>query len=441
VDEVNGTWGNAQQTPGLGFLNVDGAATTLAVSCSTPGNCGAGGAFADAAGHLESFGVREVNGTWNTSEAIGAAQLNEGDSEMDWISCPASGTCTGVGTFVDSAGNTQSYWAAEVDGNWLAQNQTLGGTTLNLGGDMEYNSVSCPTQMSCSAGGYYTGSSGDEEGFVENEVAGAWQPALDVPGLAALNADGSAGIYTVSCTDATSCAGVGNYTDASGNQQAFVVNEVDGTWVSAMEAPGSGALNVGGLANLNDVDCTSDGNCEAGGFYAISAPTQTAANVQPFVIDEVQGKWDDARAVPAVASLNVGANAQILSTSCSSFGNCVNAGFYVDASGHLQTLIADESYVATVDKMRISVVQVTKDVKHVVTVVGLKLSASGLGTASGSVVFSTGGAPLCSGTIANGTAKCSISRHVAKGVLSITAAYVGDLFNQAAVTTTRVTAK
>jgi hypothetical protein len=441
VDEVNGAWGDAQQTPGLGFLNVGGAATTLAVSCSTPGNCSAGGTFADAAGHLESFGVREANGTWDTAQAIAAAQLNEGDSEMDWISCPSSGGCIGVGTFVDSAGNTQSYWVTEVSDTWLIQNETLGDASLNLGGDMEYNSVSCPTQASCSAGGYYTGAAGDEEGFVVNEVGGTWQAATEIPGLAALNAGGAAAIYTVSCTDATSCTGVGNYTDESGNQQAFVVDETDGTWGSAQEAPGSGALNAGGLANLNDVDCTSPGNCNAGGYYSTSVPTQTTTSEQPFIIGEVEGTWNTAREVPGVASLNVGVNAQILSTACSSFENCVDAGFYVDASGHLQALTVNESFTPVADKMRITVVQVTKVTKHEVTVVGLKISASGLGDATGVVKFSNGSVLLCTGKISKGTAKCSIARHVAKGAISITAKFAGDLFNQPAVATTKVAAK
>ena len=94
VDEVDGTWGNAQQTPGLGYLNVDGAASTLAVSCSTPGNCSAGGSFADAAGYLESFGASELNGVWDSAQALpGPSPVNYGDSSMDWISCPTQGNC------------------------------------------------------------------------------------------------------------------------------------------------------------------------------------------------------------------------------------------------------------------------------------------------------------------------------------------------------------
>ena len=319
--------------------------------------------------------------------------------------------------------------------------ETLGDTTLNLGGDMEYNSVTCLGHFNCTAGGYYTGASGDEEAFVASEVDGTWQPAIEVPGIATLNAGGSSAIFTVSCAVPTSCTGVGNYADATGNQQAFVVDEVNGTWASAEEAPGTAALNVGGLASLNDVACTSPGNCDAGGYYSQRAPTQTTVSEQPFVIDEVAGEWNDAQEVPGSASLNVGTNAQILSTSCSTFENCVDAGYYVDASGTMQAFTVSESFVPATDTIRISVIQVTKVVKHVVSVVGLKLIASGLSTATGVVKFSSGSTALCSGTIVKGVAKCSTSRRLAKGSLSLTAAYAGDQLNKSASTTTRVVVK
>src|SRR5258708_12280571 len=40
-----------------------------------------------------------------------------------------------------------------------------------------------------------------------------------------------------------------------------------GTWRTAIEVPGSGALNKGGNAEVFSVSCASAGNCAAGGLY------------------------------------------------------------------------------------------------------------------------------------------------------------------------------
>jgi hypothetical protein len=53
--------------------------TVTSVSCSLAGNCGAGGWYTDSADHGQAFGVSEVNGTWhNAIEVPGIAPLNQG---------------------------------------------------------------------------------------------------------------------------------------------------------------------------------------------------------------------------------------------------------------------------------------------------------------------------------------------------------------------------
>src|SRR3981081_2822529 len=66
-----------------------------------------------------------------------------------------------------------------------------------------------------------------------------------------------------------------------------------GTWGSAEEVPGSAALNQGGTARIASVSCGTAGNCSAGGDYTGSAGRQEA-----FVADEVNGTWHRAREVP-----------------------------------------------------------------------------------------------------------------------------------------------
>jgi hypothetical protein len=438
VDEKGGTWGSAIEAPGTGFLNADGAATAFTVSCSSAGNCSAGGGFADASAHLQAFTVNEVNGVWDSAvELPGITTLNTGTlSAFSSISCSSTGNCSGVGTYTDASTHTQSFVDDEQNGTWGAVQETPGDATLNGGGDMLFNGLSCSSAGNCAAGGFYTDSATHLQAFTVNEVNGVWGTAAQLPGIATMNAGGASSVFDVSCTASGSCSAVGNYTDAAKGQQAFVVDEVGGTWGSIEEAPGSAALNVAGGANLNAVSCTSPGNCDAGGIYS-----DTANSTQAFIIDEVDGTWGSAQEVPGTATLNADGNASMLTTSCSTYGNCTAAGFYQDSTGNYQAFAITETFTKAIEKIHVTVAQTTKVVKHVVSEVDLKISATGLGSATGTVAFSAGPVKLCTATISGGVAKCSTSKHFKKGPITVTAKYAGNMFDQAATATSRVSVK
>jgi hypothetical protein len=71
----------------------------------------------------------------------------------------------------------------------------------------------------------------------------------------------------VSCASAGNCAAGGFYNDRAGSNQGFVVSERHGRWGRAIEVPGLGALNKGGLAEVVSVSCGAAGSCAAGGIY------------------------------------------------------------------------------------------------------------------------------------------------------------------------------
>ena len=105
--------------------------------------------------------------------------------------------------------------------------------------------------------------------------------AQEVPGTAALNRGGFAEITSVSCASAGNCGAGGFYRDSSGHHQAFVVSQANGTWHTALEVPGTAALNRGGFAEITSVSCASAGNCGAGGFYRDSS-----GHHQAFVVSQ-----------------------------------------------------------------------------------------------------------------------------------------------------------
>jgi len=60
---------------------------------------------------------------------------------------------------------------------------------------------------------------------VVSQINGTWRTAIEMPGTAALNSGGNAAIASVSCASAGNCSAGGHYTDNSGNNQAFVASK------------------------------------------------------------------------------------------------------------------------------------------------------------------------------------------------------------------------
>lgn len=206
---------------------------------------------------------------------------------------------------------------------WGTAEEVPGTGTLNAGGVTHVYSISCVSAGNCSAGGYYTDNSGAEQAFVVDETDGIWGNAEEVPGTANLNSGGNATVWSVSCASAGNCSAGGSYSDASDHGQAFVVDETNGTWGIAEELPGSVTLNAGGSAYVYSVSCRSAGYCSAGGAYQPASHQS-----QPFVADETNGTWGNAVEVPGIETFDGGASTAINSLSCASAGNCSAGGVY-----------------------------------------------------------------------------------------------------------------
>src|SRR6266851_4441465 len=267
------------EVPGSAALNKGGFANPMSVSCASAGNCAAGGFYTDGSGNEQAFVVSERHGLWGRAiEVPGSGALNKAqDAVVISVSCASAGNCAAGGFYTDGSGNLQAFVVSERHGLWGRAIEVPGSGALNKGGLARVNSASCAAAGTCAAGAFYTDGSGSRQAFVVSEQKGVWGRAIEVPGSAALNKGGFANPMSVSCASAGNCAAGGFYTDGSGNEQAFVVSERHGVWGRAMQVPGSGALNKGGLARINSASCASAGNCAAGGFY-----TDGSGNGQAF---------------------------------------------------------------------------------------------------------------------------------------------------------------
>jgi len=345
-----GTWGTAAEIPGSNRLNHGGQATIGTVSCASATNCGAGGSytsgFSSTAPIIQAFVVNKTANVWRTAEEVpGTTALNTGgNAKINSVSCPAPGDCSAGGYYTDaSSGHQQALVVTESSGTWGNAEEVPGSAALNAGGPgAVILSVSCAAPGDCGAGGYYSDASGHEQALVVTQTNGTWGTAREIPGTGALNAGGSARVDSVSCGAPGDCSAAGQYAsktvDGIATVQAFVANETGGTWGKAEEVPGTAALNAGGYATVNSVSCASAGNCSAGGSYTTAAPV-----TQAFVVSETKGTWGQARLVPGSAALNKRGLAQVNSVSCASVGNCSAGGFYLDTSFDTQAFAVSES--------------------------------------------------------------------------------------------------
>jgi Bacterial Ig-like domain (group 3) len=331
ANQRNGTWGKAIEVPGLAALNVGKVSGVETLSCASAGNCTAGGDYSpggtDASGAspaFDAFAVTEKDGTWGgATEVPGTAALNTGHSAVvSSVSCWSAGDCTAAGVYapvgVASPGvvDSQVFVVTEKDGAWGPATGLPGLAALNTGKQSASDSISCAAGANCAVGGYYTTASGQQEAFVADESAGTWHPAEEVPGSGALNGNGAAGVYGISCASAGNCGAIGYAASNSG--EAFLASEINGTWRTATAIPGA--------INPLSISCPSAGNCVAGGSYLTSGhPSQ---GFQAFVMAEHNGTWGELQPVPGLVGLNIGQSAGIESMSCSAPGDCGAGGYY-----------------------------------------------------------------------------------------------------------------
>jgi D-alanine-D-alanine ligase-like ATP-grasp enzyme len=345
VNEVNGTWDTAEEIPGTTPPRPFTAALPQSVSCASAGNCSAGGAYTKCGSgtppcSYQAFVVSEVDGIWGTAKEVpGTDAPNTGrNAQVDSVSCTSAGNCSAGGYYTESTGQ-QAFVATQTNGIWGKAKEVPGTATLNAGGTAQVDSVSCTAAGDCTAGGNYTDSSGLSQAFVATQANGTWGTAQEAPGTAALNTGGTAAVGSVSCTSAGNCAAAGNYTDSSGHGQVFVASQVHGTWGTAQEIPGTAALNTGGAGGIGSVSCASAGHCDVDGNYADSS-----GHGQVFVASQVHGTWGTAQEIPGTATLNAGGFAEIGQVSCAPAGTCSAGGFY-DPGGSpaLQAFVVSKS--------------------------------------------------------------------------------------------------
>jgi hypothetical protein len=319
VSEVNGVWRTAEMIPGLTRLDL--------VSCAAPGNCSAAGYRT---GGLGPYVVSQVDGAWGTARPLpGASMLYHriGWYPMTALSCASPGNCVAAGAYQNRSQRCPLYVVSQVHGFWRAPIRIPGMAALGPADfclHIDVTSVSCPSPGNCAVGGAYPTGHGSHWPFVVSEVNGAWRAAAPVPGL---NHPGSfSEVTSVSCQSAGNCTAAG--TAPGFGSGGFVVSEVGGTWRAAvaLRAPATPGQHRW-LMRSALLSCAAPGTCAVAGYFG-----DPGVNY-PYVVTEVDGTWGTARVDPNARIFTKTRDVRFAALSCAPHGDCVAGGSF--GTGHM----------------------------------------------------------------------------------------------------------
>ena len=314
------------------------AVSLKSVSCASAGNCSAVGSYRDSGGATQGLMLTEKAGVWGQGVelALPANASAGAGAVLSSVSCSSAGSCTAVGSYVDSAGNNQAVMVTETSGVWA---QGVQATLPADAGSFPFAglvSVSCRSAGSCSAVGAYDDSSQNTHGVLLTQTAGQWSAGVEaqLPANAATAA--STSLTSVSCSSTSSCSAVGDYVDSAGNTQGLLLTKTAGVWATgvAATAPANAAANP--FVVLKSVSCPSTGSCSAVGTYVDGSD-----NGQGLLLSRTSGAWATGQEVQLADPAAIGVS--LSAVSCPSAGNCGTGGTYLDGSNHVHVLLANET--------------------------------------------------------------------------------------------------
>jgi hypothetical protein len=192
----------------------------------------------------------------------------------------------------------------------------------------------------CEAGGAYA-VGGGVQGVILNETNGAWTAPVTLKAPSDVAKGTGATIYGLSCGARGNCATVGSYNDRGGNVQPFVANEVRGKWSPAKKATlPANAVKAGQNSLFRSVSCPSLGNCSAVGDYQDNYPV--TSRTVGFVMNEVNGRWQRAQEITTTSTPNINPFITMSQIACASSANCVAVGSFINSNNVTQALVVSE---------------------------------------------------------------------------------------------------
>jgi hypothetical protein len=407
-------WGEPIVVSGTQVLS-----TVTTVSCARDNNCVAGGFSFDGPtnGVQQPFVMDEVNGAWRLPQTpAGLDALNAVSGRIISVSCASPGNCAAAGTYRTSQnGSSQTFLVDERGGNW-GQAQVVPEFSMLKETSSGPSAISCAAPGECAVAGSYSDDASQvhEQLFVASEVQGKWGSPQQLPGTGRLNKNNIAEVNALRCAAAGTCVAVGFITDRSGFRHAIISDEKNGTWQAVLEPSELKPFSEG-----DSVSCVSAGNCVVAGYAHFGEANQA------FTVNEVNGSWGTAQLLPGITALNAGQLVESADAVCAAQGKCFLGGVYVDAHSNVQGFLDQES-PATVTTLKLSSAKIRFGHEQTETL-SVQVKPRTGGTPSGQVTIVAGKARICAIKLKAGKGACKLGANQLKpGTYKLTGNYGGS---------------
>jgi hypothetical protein len=298
------------------FPRLPGGATFSffsGVSCPSATGCMAVGQYVNGSGTDLPLAAFYTGSGWTiepTQIPSGAAH-----SQLNGVSCTSATACTAVGSYGNNTTNRNEPLAEVWDGNsWTVQQ-----TPVPSGADgSSLEGVSCASVSACVAVGDVTFGVGVFDTFAERWNGISWFKEFPVNRSNTFNQ-----LQGVSCTSASSCLAVGNYSDPA-SHNGMTLGELSpgiASW-TPQSTPSPGTTN----SYLDGVSCTSNGGCLAVGGFDDIRGTQVP------LVDSYDGfNWSFVQPPSPTGAAFV----RLTGVSCSATTACMAVGFSKNAAGRV----------------------------------------------------------------------------------------------------------
>lgn len=327
--EQAGVWGSPVDLSGLT------SSPLTAVACSSASSCDA----VSGANVVIPIGVSGTTASAGTPLTVALpGGATTGTLALNGIACADS--CTAVGDYIPSGGGTSEAVTAIAGsaGSWTS---TVVMAPTAAAGGAELTAISCPSSGSCEAVGSYLNASADVGSWtvqVAAGVAGTAEPVtMPVDSKPSPYQAGFApgmsgnGLTAVSCPSAGVCTAAGNYINTTNNVSPVAIpisGGVPGTAVelATPDSTLSGPPTPGDY--LSGISCSDAGDCVVAASEVELSPTTPYVAATGY---EAGGNWST---LTSLDTSGVGAGETLVSAlACSAPDECVLGGLVLPLSG------------------------------------------------------------------------------------------------------------
>jgi hypothetical protein len=344
--ESNGSWAlGVKLSPPANVASGNFSPSLTGISCTSVGYCVAVGGYKSTEATAIRRGVifTETAGVWSARQAPSDPQESQttGGDALGTVSCTSAGNCLAGGFYVDTNSSGQPMVDQETDGSWATPVE-LPQPSGSQGLPSAAVKVACTSQANCVAATQYLADAGpvDYRATVAVETAGTWGPAIQLQLPA--NANSTLGtqlvrVNSLACASAGNCTVVGDY-QTGAETHPFIATETGGAWQPAVEIdlPSDAATSSPGRTEvdaLTAVSCPTASSCLATGWYTYTNPTCANCD-KPITVDDAGGGgWGEPAALGLPADSTSPSSASLSAIACTAPFTCTLTGSYKASNG------------------------------------------------------------------------------------------------------------